>query len=100
MDQVPPANKDHTYPELTIAQLGRKIDEQARFTRSVVVICTLSILALMCYTLTEMNSTLPKVMLMELQGNLEKIVLEWREVDKNISFRQQQGKPGLTGPMR
>jgi hypothetical protein len=74
--------------EITLAQLAKKIDEQARFTRSVLIMCTLSILALVCYTLTEMSSILPHLILMELQGNLEKIVVEWREAEKNLSVRQ------------
>jgi len=85
---------------MTIAQLARKVDEQARFTRSVSLMCTFSILALMFYTLTEMNSHLPQVILLEFMGNIEKVVLMWKKSETSISTRQQQGKNPLTGPMR
>jgi hypothetical protein len=67
--------------EITLAGLAKKIDEQARFSRSVSIICTLSILGVMFYTLTEMFSNLPNMIILQFMGNLEKINQEWKSID-------------------
>jgi hypothetical protein len=60
------------------AQLSKKIDDQARFTRTVVIICTLSILGINFYSLTSMVTTLPDLVLAHFMGNLEQVVIEWK----------------------
>jgi len=85
---------------MTIAQLAKKVDEQSRFTRSVSLMCTFSILAVMFYTLTEMNSHLPQLVLLQFMGNMEKVVLLWKECETSISTRRARGQSPLTGPMR
>jgi hypothetical protein len=60
-----------------LAALSKKIDDQERFTRSIMVVCTVSVLALMFYTLTATYSNLPSTMVFYFMGNLEKIVTEW-----------------------
>ena len=57
--------------ETSLAQLSKKIDEQARFTRSVVIICTLTILGVVFYTMTEMFSSLPANCVMHFMGKGE-----------------------------
>ncbi|CAN5136208.1 hypothetical protein BH10CYA1_BH10CYA1_62670 [soil metagenome] len=73
--------------EMTLATLAKKIDEQARFTRSVSIICTLSILGVMFYTLTEMFSNLPNMIILQFMGNLEKINQEWKAIDNTQRIR-------------
>ncbi len=76
--------------EMTLAALAKKIDEQARFTRSVSIICTLSILGVMFYTLTEMFSNLPNMIILQFMGNLEKINQEWKAIDNSQKARAKQ----------
>jgi hypothetical protein len=73
---------DGSGTEITLATLAKKIDEQARFSRSVSIICTLSILGVMFYTLTEMFSNLPNMIILQFMGNLEKINQEWKAIDQ------------------
>jgi len=84
--------------ESTIAQLSKKIDEQARFTRSVTIICTLTILGVMFYTLTEMFSNLPGAIILHYMANLEKIVTEWNAIQNVIEKKGQRGEvnPNVT----
>jgi hypothetical protein len=79
--------------EITLATLAKKIDEQARFTRSVSIICTLSILGVMFYTLTEMFSNLPNMIILQFMGNLEKINQEWKAIDNSQKNRKQAPAP-------
>jgi hypothetical protein len=60
------------------AQLSKKIDDQARFTRGVNIICTLAILGVMFYTLTSIVATLPDLVLATFMGNMEKVAAEWK----------------------
>ncbi len=83
--------------EKTVAQLSRKIDEQARFTRSVMVICTLAVLGVMFYTLTEMFSKLPGSIVMHYRNNLDEIVKEWKVYEQSQS-RQKDAPPPAVAP--
>ena len=64
--------------EAIIAQLSKRIDEQARFTRSVVIICTLTMLGIMFYTLKEIFTDLPSAIVLTYMGNIDAIVQEWK----------------------
>jgi hypothetical protein len=79
--------------ETSIAQLSKKIDEQARFTRSVVIICTLTILGVVFYTMTEMFSSMPANIVLHFMGNMEKIVYEWKAIEVSISHRAKNPPP-------
>jgi len=79
--------------ETSLAQLSKKIDEQARFTRSVVIICTLTILGVVFYTMTEMFSSLPANCVLHFMGNMEKIVYEWKAIEASISHRANKPAP-------
>lgn len=70
--------------EITIALLAKKIDDQARFTRSVTIICTLAVLGVMFYTLTEVFTNLPQAVVLHYMANLEPIVKEWHAAESNI----------------
>ncbi|HEY9714888.1 MAG TPA: hypothetical protein V6C72_15575 [Chroococcales cyanobacterium] len=86
--------------EITLAQLAKKIDEQARFTRSISIICCLSILGVMFYMVTEMFSNLPGVIILQYMANLEKIVYEWKIIENNIAYKKAHGMlgKGIGGP--
>ena len=83
---------DQSGMEMTMAQLAKKIDDQARFTRAICIICTLFILGVMFYMLTEMFSNLPQVVVIQYMANLEKIVREWKLVENSMA-RQAGNKP-------
>ena len=78
--------------ELTIAQLATKVDEQARFTRSVTIICTLTVLGVMFYTLTEMFNNLPQAFVLHYMANLQKIVTEWNACEDIAAKHSQPAK--------
>jgi hypothetical protein len=86
--------------ETSIAQLSKKIDEQARFTRSVVIICTLTILGVVFYTMTEMFSSMPANIVMHYMANMEKIVYEWKLIEASMSSRSKKSTlaPPTTPP--
>ncbi len=84
--------------EMTLATLAKKIDEQARFTRSVSIICTLSILGVMFYTLTEMFSNLPNMIILQFMGNLEKINQEWKAIDNTQKVRAKAAAAQAPAP--
>lgn len=85
--------------EITLATLAKKIDEQARFSRSVSIICTLSVLGVMFYTLTEMFSNLPNMIILQFMGNLERIHQEWKAIDAAPN-RKEAPEPAATKPAK
>jgi hypothetical protein len=84
--------------ELTLADLAKKIDEQSRFTRSVSIICTLAILGVMFYTLTEMFSNLPSAIILHYMANLDKIVHEWNSIQATVSRHHAPAPAESTPP--
>jgi len=70
--------------EMTFATLAKKIDDQARFTRAVTIICTLAILGVLFYTLTEIFNGLPQAVILHYMANMEPIVKEWRAATSTI----------------
>ncbi len=87
---------DGSGTEITLATLAKKIDEQSRFSRSVSIICTLSILGVMFYTLTEMFSNLPNMIILQFMGNLEKIHQEWNSIDQtHTKSKSDSPKPAV-----
>jgi len=82
--------------ENLLAVLSKKIDDQARFTRGVVVICTLAIIAVVFYSLTSLVSVIPGLVLAELMGNLEQVQTQWKLIDTARSPRHApSGSPKL-----
>jgi Na+(H+)/acetate symporter ActP len=69
--------------EKIFVHLSKKIDDQARFTRSVSVICTLLILGVMFYTSTSLISVVPQLIVAHIMGNMEQLVQQWKLIDKN-----------------
>ncbi len=70
--------------EFTLAIIAKKIEDQARFTRTVTIICTLAMLGVMFYTLTEVFNGLPQAIVLHYMANMEPIVKEWRAAEANI----------------
>ncbi len=83
--------------EKSIAQLSKKIDEQARFTRSVTLICTMAILGVMFYTLTEMFTKLPNNIILHYRSNMDEIVKEWKLCEISLS-KQKSAPPPAVAP--
>ena len=75
--------------EITIALLAKKIDDQARFSRSVTIICTLSVLGVLFYSTTEMFSSLPQAVILHYMANIEPIVKEWNAAQSNLRAVQK-----------
>ncbi len=65
-----------------VSELNKKIDDQARFTRIVTVLCCLSIIGCMFYALTSMISVMPDLMVAKVMTNLENIHTEWQAIDR------------------
>jgi hypothetical protein len=64
-----------------LAVLSKKIDDQARFTRGVMIICTLAIIAVVFYSLTSLVSVLPGLVLADFMGNLEQVQTQWKLIE-------------------
>lgn len=75
---------EETSLEGQLAQLTRRIDDQARFTRTVVVVCTTAILGVMFYMLTIVFAELPYVFMVRYIESLDKIVYQWRTIEERM----------------
>ena len=65
-----------------VSQLNKKIDDQARFTRIVTVLCCLSIIGCMFYALSAMITTVPDLIVARVMSNVENIHTEWQAIDR------------------
>ncbi|MBX9669899.1 MAG: hypothetical protein K2X93_19915 [Candidatus Obscuribacterales bacterium] len=65
--------------EEQLAQLHKKVEEQFRFTRNLIVLCTLVNLGLLIFTMLSLFQTLPSQVNAHFMSNLEPIVIMWRQ---------------------
>ena len=83
--------------ESILAQLSKKIDDQARFTRIVFVFCTLAVVGVLYFTMTSELAVLPDLVLTRFMGNMEPLVSEWKLAEIAVLKKRQAGKP-ITSP--
>lgn len=67
--------------EEQFAILSKKVDEQFKFTRYVVVLCTLVTIGLMIFTVLMTFESLPTQITLHFMSNLEPIVVQWRSIE-------------------
>lgn len=79
--------------DIQINQLIKRIDDQARFTRTLVVVCTASIMGVFFYLLTELYGHFPVFTFNYFLENLDKIHGEWNGLDL-IRERAMKEAPG------
>ena len=67
--------------EAKVSQLAKRIDDQARFTRAVTVICTTAVLGVMFYMLSEIFGTLPPMVVTSFMGQMDTVVSMWNATE-------------------
>ncbi len=70
--------------------LNKKIEEQFRFTRNVIVLCTLTILGIIVFTVTTTLEALPPLVISHCMVNLDQIVTEWKACEAAQARRNKQ----------
>lgn len=77
--------------ESKLNQLTKHIDDQARFTRTVVVVSTAAILGVMAYALTETVSYIPRLVVAEYMASMDTIISQW-----HLTEQKRWNKPAAT----
>jgi hypothetical protein len=75
--------------EEQFAVLNKKVDDQFRFTRSVIVLCTLANLGLAIFTILATFQSLPSQITAHYMSNLEPIVRLWRQYEVQLNNQEQ-----------
>lgn len=75
----------NTKPEMTLEQLAKRIDDQARFTRNVIWLCTLTVIGVLFFTLTEIFNGMPQAVILHYMANIEPIVQEWHAAETSLA---------------
>jgi len=75
--------------EEQFAQLAKKVDEQFRFTRTVIVLCTLANLGLLIFTILATFQSLPSQINAHYMSNLEPVVRLWHQYDSMLKAQEQ-----------
>ena len=84
---------EETSLDAKINHLQKKLEDQARFTRTVVVVCTTAILAVLFYMLTEIFGSLPTLIVANYMANLDKIVMQWKATENSLIKKPAETKP-------
>ena len=79
-----------------LAALRTKIEKEARFTRSLVVICTAAVLGVSLVPVKIMLTDLPTVITNDFEGKLEQIHDHWAILDKTMNNRHGGAGAGKT----
>ena len=83
--------------ENILAQLSKKLDDQMRFTRIVIVMCTLAVVGVLYFIMTSELAVLPDLVLGRFMGNMETLVNEASMTQIAINKKKAAGKP-IEGP--
>ncbi len=88
--------------EEQLGQLHKKVDEQFRFTRNLIVLCTLVNLGLLIFTMLSLFQTIPSQVNAHFMSNLEPIVIMWRQYsniqESQETLRREAAKPIPANP--
>lgn len=79
--------------ETKIATLTKRIDDQARFTRAVTVVCTTALLGVLFYMLTEIFTTLPTVVVTNFLGQMDTIQSMWKATEVHKARKAAAASP-------
>ena len=81
-------------PELEklLEQINKRLDEQFRFTRFVVLLCGMTIIGVLVFTVLMTFQSLPAQIIAHYMSNLEPIVYEWKSYEEIA--RSQRRLPG------
>jgi hypothetical protein len=81
---------DETKLEEQFALLSKKVDEQFRFTRTVIVLCTLVNLGLLIFTILATFQSLPSQCNAHYMSNLEPVVRLWHQYENLLDAQEAQ----------
>lgn len=77
--------------------LSKKVDQQAGFTRMVVVVCTTVLVAANCYAIIEyVIPTIPKLVVAEYMASMEQIVPAWNMISAKCCATKDDKKADMT----
>ncbi|MCA9805315.1 MAG: hypothetical protein KC777_25270 [Cyanobacteria bacterium HKST-UBA02] len=78
-----------------LTQLSQKVDDQFRFTRNALVLCTLTIIGVMVFTITQIFNSLPSQIIFNYMSNLDQIVAEWKACEFVQEHRNRKTREEL-----
>lgn len=84
--------------EEQLAQLSKKVDDQFRFTRTVIVLCTLVNLGLLIFTILATFQSLPSQVNAHYMSNLEPVVRLWHQYEKLMESQERVAPPAAAVP--
>lgn len=76
--------------------LATKMERESRFTRSLLVICTVANLGVMFYGITEIYKSLPLVIIANYMANLDKIVYQTKAIEMTMPHKGAAPAPAAT----
>ncbi len=65
-----------------LSTLSKKIDDQARFTRIVTVLCCLAVIGCVSYAISSVLYVLPDLVMAKVMSNMETLHTEWKVIEK------------------
>ena len=74
--------------EKQFSELNKKIEDQFRFTRNVIALCTLAIIGVLIFTIMTSVDSLPTRVIFHYMSNMDNIVRQWNACEK-IHARQE-----------
>ena len=74
--------------EEKFSELNQKIEDQFRFTRNVIALCTLTVIGVFIFTITTAIDSLPTRVIFHYMSNLDNIVAEWKACETVQNKRQ------------
>lgn len=84
---------EETSLEQKVAELSKQIQDQSRFTRAIVLVCTAATMGVAFWTVVQIFSLLPAAIVLQYMNNMPNIVAQWKFYESN----QAKVPPSKTG---
>jgi hypothetical protein len=68
-----------------LEDIAKRIEKQGRFTRTLIVVCTIANVGVVSFITLAMYQTSPTLVFNEIFGNLDKVQLQWRVLERVAS---------------
>lgn len=71
--------------EQKVAELSKQVQDQSRFTRAIVLVCTAATMGVLFWIVVQVFSLLPGAIMLQYMTNLPNVVAQWKFYEANQS---------------
>ena len=89
---------DDSSIETKLAELSKSIQDQSRFTRAIMLVCTSAVMAVLFWSIVQIFTILPSAVVLQFMNNMPSVVTQWRFYEVNQTKPHEKAGTGDAAP--